>query len=136
MNTMSDEEFALFLTKFSDGRIAYTEIVGVLSDHIFTEEQITQFCYAMVAPDSLFVGGKYVMQKLLETQKVMQHHSDIFVSSVIPLNVVLWMATCKTLTSDQIDFLLGHGMPHISNAAYNHPCCTDANRVKITLKKG
>lgn len=64
------------------------------------------------------------------------HHIDILLSSSVLYDVYSTFTNIDKLTPSQIEFGLSYEDRNVRLLALNHPCCTEAQKVKYHLGRG
>lgn len=92
---------------------------------------------------SLCVSGLVPAKYLFEYFDISSDHIDLILTQFA--NSASWVSSvftfAKSLNKEQIDFGLKYDKSHYSSqnvrlAAYNHPCCTESQKVRYNLSKG
>lgn len=97
----------------------------------FTHDQLSRLCKHVAAYDT------FMLETLLESHKLDDGHIDILLyCCVLSYDVRKVFKHFKQLAPHHIEMGLQYDEASIvREAAYNHPCCTDEQKVKYLLMK-
>lgn len=128
---LTDEEFeAVMKSKLSGSG-------EILNSYDFTHDQTTTLC---VCCASSSMPSGYVITlvsgEIMDAIPLTTEHIDILLHSDYEIDPYQVFLNGCLLEPHQIEFGLNHDTPNIRVEAYNHPCCTDEQKVKYHLKWG
>lgn len=121
--TMTDKEFDDMLEDDSANTIVFC---GLYS---FTPDQITKLCKLSLLDK---VGPASLLKMELSKEQI-----DILLTTNNEYTLhQMFVCGVKMMTPDQINVGLSHKMQCIRSAAYEHPSCTDEQKIAYHLKWG
>lgn len=130
---MDDLRFKEYLLKLAGWGGWFDDPMEVsnMFDHEFTHDQLTEICYTALEELLHFQLIEVIVSRLPLTDD----HVDILLNSRWGVDVGAVFTSRIVMTPAQIEFGLTHELPAVRDAAFNHPCCTDEQKVKYSLKR-
>lgn len=139
-NTITDEEFyrVLKLNAFQSSQDdpTYWEfstdnfITSLCSDCALSDSQIEFLCHSAI---TAYHGFSDKLLKLLELK---EKHIDILLGARFDTDREKVFLHCRWLSQNRIEIGLNDRCPEVRLAAYDHSCCTEAQKVAYHLKYG
>lgn len=130
---MEKEEYSILVTKWFKSDWGNQEGLNALEDILesrLTSDQIADLCEVLWRIPILCAV------KLIAHQDFEDRHFNIIMGAGDSQESIMLFSSNVYRTKEQIMAGLHDASAKVRNAAYNHPCCTDAMRVEYDLIKG
>lgn len=126
---MADKKFASMLYKFkTEGYTMSGEQYARIFDGAeFTGSQLMELCQCV---DKLHL---FAVEKLASHKGLTSDHINTFILNATTVDKGTLLSLCEGLTPDHLETLLNSSSYLVRGAAYEHPKCTDEQKVKYLL---